>query len=288
LARGSHWCSSRESASLCHPVPDGPDKRLRRYPELQAFPMSSAPLGPLSSAPLGPAIYHQEFRTTTAQPIPGDRRHWSISRSHEIGISNAWTQVGRNGVVIRRVVITRSATGVLLTRSFENRESLNIYFAGPNTISTEPRPGLSFGFTRGDQIVNPQDLVRLARHDRHDTVRSLGTVKFDRERLTALSLRVLRPPSGHYFGGYQAVRMYFIPRTHLLRAMDFGLLPAEPCRRDARQSRAACYRYASRPRPMTQTIWTLSREVPRNDVPSRVFRLGAPRHARWFNLLGMD
>ena len=128
----------------------------------------------LSRAPVGPGIYHQEFRTIMAQPIPGDRRHSSIAHSRDISVSNAWTQVGRNGVVDRRVVVTRSPTGVLI-RSFENRETLNTYFVGSNTVSTEPRPGPSVGFTDADQIVNPQDLVRLARGNRFDTVRSLGT-----------------------------------------------------------------------------------------------------------------
>jgi hypothetical protein len=61
--------------------------------------------------PAGPGIVHEMFRTTYAAPIPGDRTHWSLATSTHTGFTEEWTQLGPNGAVIRRVVVTRSSSG---------------------------------------------------------------------------------------------------------------------------------------------------------------------------------
>jgi hypothetical protein len=124
-------------------------------------------------------------------------------------------------------------------------------------------------------------------------VRLLGRVQLNGERQTALALHVLRPrilDGGAFYlpANYEDVRMYFILGTRLLRAIDFGLLPAESCRHVPPRSKAICHRYASRARPSERTVWTLSRKVPRSSVPAGIFRLDAPRSAKWFNPEGED
>ena len=191
---------------------------------------ATTPTPPLAGTPIEPGMYHQEFRTTTARPIPGDRRHWGIAPVGTEVVSNAWTLIGRGGVVIKRLVITRNPNGTLISRSLQARGRLNTYFAGPDRVSTEPVPAASSGLASAAQLVNPQTLITWARRHGHHTVRSLGTVKVYDERLTTLALRVFQPAIGNrvpfYPPFYEDVRMYFIPGTRLLRAMDFGLLPA--------------------------------------------------------------
>jgi hypothetical protein len=110
----------------------------------------------LASAPIEPGMYHQEFRTTTARPIPGDRRHWGIAPAGTEVVSNAWTLIGRGGIVLKRVVITRSPNGTLVSRSQQTRGRLNTYFIGPDRVSTEPVSAASAGLISAAQIVNPQ------------------------------------------------------------------------------------------------------------------------------------
>jgi hypothetical protein len=251
-------------------------------------PATTARTPALAGAPIGPGVYHQEFRTTTARPIPGDRRHWGIAPAGTEAVSDAWTLTGREGVVVKRVVSTRSPNGTLISRSLQARGWLNTYFVGPDRVLTEPAPGP----INPAQLVNPQTLISWARHHGHHAVRSLGTVKLNGERLTALVLHVFQPAIGSrvpfYPPFYENALMYFVPGTRLLRAIDFGLLPPESCRHVSPRSKATCHRYASRSRPGERTVWTLSHKVPVSSVPKGVFRLDAPRSAKWQNLEGED
>ena len=240
---------------------------------------------PISSPPRGPGIYHQQFWSVMAQPIPGDRRHWSIAQSHEVALGDEWTQLGKGGQVLRRVVTMRSPNGDLVSRSLQTHHSLNTYFAKPNNVLAEPSPGPSAAFSTPSLVVNPRGLIGLARRNSKDSVRYLGIEKLNGERLAVVSLQVLQANGG--FGmfpqyGYETTRMYFTPGTKVLRAMDVGILPAEPCWTDATQSKAACYKYALRPRPSSRTVWTLSQAVPPGRVSPHIFKLGAPKGARWF------